>query len=715
MVSELTPIGLAKANLTALGNFPASAGKFASGVKEAITNPVQTAQTLGSAALGGVVNATGMSIPKENPFNNASPDDPTIAKAVATANAIGGDYKKAYGSPEAIMNTYKTDPVRMMADMSMLLGGAENIAGRVPGGANIATTAGEVARTIDPVMLAAKGAGATLQTGARLVEPFTNSRIVAGRALVNSMTDPQAVVNALEASRGARVTPGYTPTLSERAVGQGVNEGGTAGLEAGLNTTGQKIGRQVFAQREQNLNALNDQLGRVSGRAVENLNAAAPNVGQLEPGAAITARAKTLEKNVRENVIDPAYKAAYREAGNTPIDISNATAAAEEILGTKQADFNPSVAPNTVRELAKLSPTEVTVSGSEFPTGVSGGGGKVTLEQLDDIRKAINTDIGQAKASGAASGVDARLRNLMTVHNMLDEAVANSNLTSTAKKAYADALSKYQTDIVVPFKTGVSAKLRRMTSTNEPGVRPEDVVTAFLKSESGAKQFNTAFRNDPVAAQNMSSGVVDLFRSKAINPDGTLNLSEADSFVKKYGHNLDTLQNAGVDVRGQIDAVRNVAAVMKEAPEAITALVARDLSAFSDADLHDLALAAEDIRRHNIVQKLAATGGRPGPAYNSGTEAAKDLGTAAEQAPQTINGGASLARNIAKRAENRISKKAAAQLAYVMYTNPDAAIALINDTLAKSRPVKVPDLRAATAAGRLNNAMSPENRNAMAR
>jgi hypothetical protein len=716
LAAMVNPMSLTniKSNIKALGNAPASAKKFGAGVVEAVTNPVETAKTLGLATLGGIVNATGMTIPKQNPFDKASPDDPTIAKAVEVANAIGGDYKAAYGSFDAIRRTYETDPVRVLADMSMLASGGGGLA-KVGGLTKTAAGLSEVAKTVDPLMLAARGTGTTLRAGARLVEPFTNPGAVAGRTLVNSMVDPQAAVNALEATRGERATPGYTPTLSERLVGQGVNDAGTAGLQAGLMNTNQKVGRGVFGLREQSLNALNDQLARIESRAKANLNAAAPDVGQLEPGAAITARAKTLEKDVRRNVIDPAYKTAYREAGNTPIDIADAAAAAEEILGTKGTAFDPSLAPHTVKELAKIGPTEVVVTGSEFPTGVSGGGGKVTLEQLDQIRKAINKDIGQAKTSGAAGGVDARLRNLMTVHNMLDEAVANSNLSDTAKAAYADALSKYQTELVRPFKTGVPAKMRRTTSLNEPGVRPEDVVTAFLKSESGAKQFNTAFRGDPVAAQSMATGVVDLFRSKAVNPDGTLNLEAADSFVKKYGHNLDTLQNAGIDVRGQIDAVRDVATVMKEAPEAITKTAAQDLSAFSDADLHDLALVAEDIRRSNVVEKMATTGSRPGPAYRAGSEAAGNLGIAAEQAPQSTNRAATLIRNIMQRSQNRISKRAAARLAYVMYTNPNAAISLINDTLAKSRPIKVPDLRAATAAGQLNNAMSPENRNAMAR
>jgi len=856
----LNPLSLTnvKSNIKALGNAPASAKKFAGGVVEAVTNPVETAKTLGSAVLGGIVNATGMSIPKQNPFDMASPDDPVIAKAVQTANAIGGDYKAAYGSPEAIRRTYETDPVRVMADMSMLAsggGGLAKVGGLTQTGAGLSAAA----TAIDPIMVAARGAGATLRGGARLVEPFTNSRIVAGRALVNSMSNPQAVVNALEATRGERATPGYTPTLSERLVGQGVNEPGVAGTEVGLYNTSQRVGREVFAQREQNLNALTNQLARIEDQLTQRATAATPqglqdlaqtrnqllrrinteqadlarqgvdlagtlpNVGQRGPGQALITRAGELEEGVRATRIRPAYANAYALAGDTPIDISGVTSAAEDILGRTLSTFDPSTVSRTARELARLSPTEVTVSGSEFPTGVSGGGGTVTLQQLDDIRKAINADIGDAMAMPNVGTAGIQLRNLNQLHAVLDQAVARSGLTDEAKAAYTNAVGRYREEFVPQFKTGIPADIRRTSRRNESGVLPDAVVQKFLGSERGAEQFTNLFRGDPNAAANMAAGVLDLFRTKVIDKTTRMvNPAMADAFVKQYGDNLDVLQQAGVDIRGGIDAVRNeatrlqgaagelgdlqtafrapesaaelvdaalkspkllgnainrlnpdgraafggaltnrvldmikageydaaltfltknetalrtglgrtgpygdlvdmatagrdLAAVSKTAPEAITRTTAQDLSAFSDAELTDLVRAAEDIRRYNVVQKMATTGSRPGPAYVAGSEAAKSLGTAAEQAPQSTNRVATIGRNIAKRAENRISKKAAARLAYVMYTNPNAAISLINDTLAKSRPIKVPDLRAATAAGQLNNAMSPENRNAMAR
>ena len=853
-----------QSNVRAAMALPGSALKMGKGLVEAVSSPVETVKSLGLALAGGGRNAAEAVLPKQTfDFLTSFVNNPELVnQAVQTANAIGGDYKAAYGSLEAIRNTWETDPVRVAGDLSMLLGGVSGAARFAPGAASadIATTANAMSRAIDPVTLAAKGGMALGRGAANVTAPFVNPRAVAGTALLGSMDDPRAALNALAASQGARATPGYVPTLSERLVGEGVFEPGTAGLEAGLNTTNNPVGRQVFAQRQQSLNALTDQLGRIEDQLSQRATAATPqglqdltevrnqllrriseeqavltqqgvdlagalpNVGQREPGQALITRAGELEEGVRATRIRPAYRAAYALAGDTPINIADAAAAAENILGTTRATFDPNVAPNTVRELARIGPTEVRVSGSEFPTDVSGGGGTVTLQQIDDIRKAINKDIGLGRARSGTGNVDATLSNLGSVQRLLDEAIARSGLTDEAKAAYTDALSRYREEFVPQFKTGIPADLRRTSWRNEPGILPDAVVQKFLSSERGAEQFGNLFKGDPKAATDMASGVLDLFRSKVIDKTtGAVNPAQADAFIKQYGDNLEVLQQSGVNIRGAIDDIRNqaaklegkagelsslqgalkapetavelvdaalkspklmgntisrldpagraafggeltnrvldmvkagkhdealkfltenadalrtgmgrkgayddlvdmansgrdLAAVAKDAPKTITASTARDLSAFSDAELTDLALVAEDIRRGKIVEGMAGTGGRPGPAYKAGSQAAGEVGVAAAETPGLTNRVYAITRNIAKRFENRINRKAAAELAYVMYTNPDAATALINEALArKGKAAKPPpDLRGVTAVGAATNAMSPENQNAMA-
>jgi hypothetical protein len=869
------PLELAKMQGRALMAAPGSALKFAEGIKEAVTNPVQTAQSLGLGIAGGARNAAQAALPKQAfDFLTSFENDPeAINKAIEVANAIGGDYKTAYGSPEAIKLTFETDPVRMAGDLSMLLSGA-GPAARVAGMSRTGAGLTQAATLIDPVMLGVRGGAAVGRGIANVAAPFVNPRAVAGNALLGSVDDSATVLNALAASQGARATPGYVPTFSERLVGEGVYEPGAAGLEAGLNTTNNPVGRKVFAQRQQSLNALNDQLARIENQLSQRATAATPqglqdltevrnqllrriseeqavltqqgvdladilpNTGQREPGQALITRAGELEKGVRTNVINPAYADAYAKAGSTPIDIADAAAAAEKILGRKLSDFDPSTAPRTVQLLSELAPT-TTVKGKFGITKTTGG--NVTLQQIDDIRKAINADIGEAMSASGAGTVDIRLRNLKQLNAVLDEAIAKSGLTDEAKTAYTGAVSKFRDEFVPQFKTGIPADLRRTTWRNEPSILPDAVVQKFLGSERGAEQFTNLFKGggggsnlsmtlgtgvkgDVKAAQAMASGVLDLFRSKVIDKTtGAVNSAQADAFIKQYGDNLDVLQQAGVNIRGAINDVRNqaaklegkagelgdlqgalkapenaaelvdaalkspklmgntisrldkagraafggeltnrvldmvkagkheealkfltenadalrtgmgrkgayddlvdmansgrdLAAVVKDAPKTITPSTARDLSAFSDAELTDLAMVAEDIRRGAAVENMAATGSRPGPAYKAGSEAASDVGVAAGDAPALTNRVYSVLRNIGKRFEKRINRKAAAELAYVMYTNPDAAAALINEAIArKSRAAKpARDLRGVTAVGAATNAMAPENQNAMA-
>ena len=79
-----------------LGNIPESTLKFAQGLYETATSPIETAKALGAAAL--------------------SP--------VETAKAIGGYAAQRYGSPAAALETLRTDPVGLLADISTVAGGA---------------------------------------------------------------------------------------------------------------------------------------------------------------------------------------------------------------------------------------------------------------------------------------------------------------------------------------------------------------------------------------------------------------------------------------------------------------------------------------------------------------------------------------------------------------------------------------------------------------
>ena len=105
----------------AISNLPASAKRFAGGLYEAVTSPVQTLKAAADVAAGALQNV----LPeKAVNFINQFDGNPEASKrAVEMANAVGGLYKERYGTYEGIKRTLAEDPVGAAADLSTLLTG----------------------------------------------------------------------------------------------------------------------------------------------------------------------------------------------------------------------------------------------------------------------------------------------------------------------------------------------------------------------------------------------------------------------------------------------------------------------------------------------------------------------------------------------------------------------------------------------------------------
>ena len=114
----------------ALTNIPHSATKMATGLYEAVTNPVKTVTGVMDVAAGGLQNVLPKSVVN---FVNQFETNPEAAqRAIQAANAAGGMVKERYGSVEAIKNTLATDPVGAAGDLSLLFYGGAGVACRLP-------------------------------------------------------------------------------------------------------------------------------------------------------------------------------------------------------------------------------------------------------------------------------------------------------------------------------------------------------------------------------------------------------------------------------------------------------------------------------------------------------------------------------------------------------------------------------------------------------
>lgn len=171
-------------------NAPGDAAHLAGGAVNALAHPVDTANNIGD-----LIASTAARL-EPGPEWQKGP-------RAALADAVGQQYKDAYGSPEKIVNSLRTKPVTSALDASVVLGGGGGMLAKAPG---ITGTIGE----------------AMLKTGAA-IDPLTQT----GNLIVKGTKAAEPVVtNALGLSTGAGAD-------SVRAAGRaGLNAGTEEGAKA---------------------------------------------------------------------------------------------------------------------------------------------------------------------------------------------------------------------------------------------------------------------------------------------------------------------------------------------------------------------------------------------------------------------------------------------------------------------------------------------------
>jgi len=189
----------------ALANVGSSAAAFYKGLKEAITNPVQTATGILDIGAGALQNVLPKSVVD---LVNQIDTNPAAAKrAIEAANAAGGMISERYGSIEGLKNTLATDPVGAASDLSTLLTGGASALGRVaPTAAKVMGTVGTYTNPLAPITTAA---GYGLALGAKgagnVIDALAGQRAAAraGNIVRNALTEEGRTPQNLAAARNA--------------------------------------------------------------------------------------------------------------------------------------------------------------------------------------------------------------------------------------------------------------------------------------------------------------------------------------------------------------------------------------------------------------------------------------------------------------------------------------------------------------------------------
>jgi hypothetical protein len=171
-VASVEPIPFSTMKM--LGNAPGSLYKNTiGGLVEALSNPVQTAQSMVDVARGGFYNA--MPEPVQRGLTAVAPYNPfgrpeDLQRSQAVANVVGQELVKPYSSTQGFKQTVEEDPFRILSDVSMLAGGAgaglkaANIGAKTAQAGNVLSAASNVLNPVTQAIAATKAVGKGAET-----------------------------------------------------------------------------------------------------------------------------------------------------------------------------------------------------------------------------------------------------------------------------------------------------------------------------------------------------------------------------------------------------------------------------------------------------------------------------------------------------------------------------------------------------------------------
>jgi len=147
MASAQPQLSAADVAVSAVKNFPSSVGSMLGDIYQAVSSPVQTTKAVLDLGAGILQNALPERLVQAVGEDKASRD---------LASKVGQHYVERYGSVEGAKRALATDPAGVMADLSTVLTGGAMLPTRA------APALATAARAVDPLMLAARTTGKTL-------------------------------------------------------------------------------------------------------------------------------------------------------------------------------------------------------------------------------------------------------------------------------------------------------------------------------------------------------------------------------------------------------------------------------------------------------------------------------------------------------------------------------------------------------------------------
>lgn len=349
-------------------------------------------------------------------------------------------------------------------------------------------------------------------------------------------------------------------------------------LQAQLNRVNQQIDQQGAMLQPGALEELtrvrDDILNTLDTERAQREAALAASAGRLPKGPQLIGedifkRVDELNNDYRQTVVSPKYREAERLAGNAQIDVTPIIEAVEKVMRRPLSTFDPNTAPAIVRRLLDLRPTapepkplgKGLVSGRVQTRGQTAEPFPATLVEIDDMRKAVNATIAEAKR-GSSQLANVDVTNLMSVHNALDDAVRSSpNLSNEAKAAYDDALRTFREKYVPRFRERETGKILKAGMFGENRIEPSQIVAQYTKDTDAAKQFVSTFAGDAQAFDSLRNGILGQFRIATVDPvTQMVDPKKAAGFLQDNNEVLAVFEDAGMGVRRAMEGFEREAA-----------------------------------------------------------------------------------------------------------------------------------------------------------
>lgn len=441
-----------------------------------------------------------------------------------------------------------------------------------------------------PLLMAARVAAKSVPEAARaaagrapgMADKYIRDKIVAAAA-----GSPGSAQNAEQALRiAAKIGPGFKPSIGEMTGAPALidleskfagTSAQTLNREAARRATNEAAIRAAYEASLPQVGA--SDVASTVNRAIEGetqsiqaareaVTGALPAIRQTEVGANILQGAKETKAQVQKTVITPAYEEAFRLAGEAKTTIEPVLQAAKDVLGETITKVKPDVAPNTVSAIRALqakapvgSPVASPATLARLP-GLARGGlpaapieTEATLREIDGIHRAINMDVRTALASGDQAAA-MRARNLMRLHDAVDEAITKGTLPDQAKNSYATALETWRQEFKPRFKEGVNLQLLQGSRRNEPSALRLDEITGKYFVSGGeveAQQFANLAGGNTSMRDQLSRGIMDIYRSEVTHPQtGLLDVQKHNAFMQKYEKPLSVLSENGMPIRSDL-------------------------------------------------------------------------------------------------------------------------------------------------------------------